>query len=285
MRVCALVQRRVTNREHVVALVVVGARPDAVSKSITDLRVRRATVPAPRLWTMRILALGDRDPAHLTHRELDATFALMPECVECAWTATDSREAREVESAAGVWLLPGTPYRDDSAAYDAIDYCQHSDTPFLGTCGGFQYACVALTRSVAGMEDAAHAESHLASQTPVVVPLECSLYGERRLVAPVAGTRFGEICGTRPFAGFHWCGYGLDNAVEQRLEEAGVVLSARAPDAGVEAIELPDHRFFVATSFQPQVGSSDSQTLHPLIKAFLDAARSTAAAGGAHRGA
>jgi CTP synthase (UTP-ammonia lyase) len=35
---------------------------------------------------------------------------------------------------------------------------------------------------------------------------------------------------------------------------------------------LPEHPFFVATSFQPQVGASESGELHPLIAAFLDAA-------------
>ena len=55
----------------------------------------------------------------------------------------------------------------------------------------------------------------------------------------------------------------MESAVEQRLRDAGVVLSAHAADAGVEAIELPDHPFFIATALQPQVGSSESQTLHP----------------------
>ena len=43
---------------------------------------------------------------------------------------------------------------------------------------------------------------------------------------------------------------------EAALEAAGLVVSARAPDAGVEAVELPGHPFYVATLFQPQVGSS-----------------------------
>jgi CTP synthase (UTP-ammonia lyase) len=229
------------------------------------------------LAIVRILALGDRDPVHLTHRELDVAFALMPAGVECGWTATDSRDARDLDSADGVWLLPGTPYRDDAAAYAAIDYCLESETPFLGTCGGFQYACLALARSQAGIDSAAHAESDPEGEALVVVPLTCSLYGERRLVEPVVGTRLAEICGTRPFSGFHWCGYGLDGGAANRLQDAGVVLSAHAADAGVEAIELPNHSFFIATAFQPQVGTSDSQALHPLIGAFLDATRATEA--------
>ena len=222
---------------------------------------------------MKILALGDRVPEHLTHLELDGAFALMPAGVECGWTATDSPEARDLDSAAGVWLLPGTPYRDDNAAYQAIEYCRTSGTPFLGTCGGFQYACVGLARSLAAIEGAAHAESDPDAEEPVVVPLRCSLYGETRTVEPTSGTRFAEICGEEPFDGFHFCGYGLDPSVESRLENAGVVLSARAPDAGVEAIELPDHPFFIATAFQPQVGNAESGALHPLITALLGAAR------------
>jgi CTP synthase (UTP-ammonia lyase) len=40
----------------------------------------------------------------------------------------------------------------------------------------------------------------------------------------------------------------------------------------VEAIELPEHPFFLATAFQPQVGSGDSAVLHPLLVALLHAA-------------
>lgn len=225
---------------------------------------------------MRILALGDRLPDQLTHRELDAAFALMPEDVECGWTSTDSAAAREPGSYDGVWLLPGTPYKDEGAAYAAITHCRESGTPFLGTCGGFQYACVELARALAGVDGAAHAESDPDAEEPVIAPLTCTLYGERRTVVPVAGTRLAKICGAAPFEGFHMCGYGLAENVEARLEEGGIVLSARAEDAGVEAIELPDHPFFLATAFQPQVGSSEGGTLHPLIEALLDAGRAAA---------
>jgi CTP synthase (UTP-ammonia lyase) len=64
---------------------------------------------------------------------------------------------------------------------------------------------------------------------------------------------------------------------EDALADAGVVISARAPDAGVEGIELPDHPFFVATLFQPQVGALAGGPLHPLIAGFLDAARAPVA--------
>ena len=49
---------------------------------------------------MRLVALGDRDPAHLTHREIDATLALLADQVHCGWVATDSPQARQLDEAA-----------------------------------------------------------------------------------------------------------------------------------------------------------------------------------------
>src|ERR1700722_1841484 len=219
-----------------------------------------------------VIALGARDERHLPHRELDATLALIGDGISGRWVATDSAAATALDGVDGVWLVPGSPYRDDGAAYGAIAHCLRTGTPYLGTCAGFQYACVQLARMRAGQADAAHAESDPEAADPVVVALACSLYGERRTVTPVAGTRLATICGERPFEGFHWCGFGLEPGAAETLAEAGVTLSAHAPDAGVEAIELPDHPFFIATAFQPQVGSRDSGELHPLIVAFLGGA-------------
>jgi len=219
----------------------------------------------------RLVALGDRDPQYLTHREIDAALALFPADVEAGWVATDSTGARELDDVAAVWLLPGTPYRDEGAAFAAIEHCLATGTPFLGTCGGFQYACLHLVRRFGA--DARHAETHPDGAEPAIAPLACSLYGERRTVTPVPGTRLAAICGDAPFEGFHWCGYGLADRAAELLQANCVVISATAPDAGVEAIELPEQPFFLATAFQPQVGSSTTGRLHPLIEALLDTAR------------
>lgn len=221
---------------------------------------------------MRVIALGDRQPEFLTHREIDAALALMPEGVECPWIATDDPRARDLDAVDGLWLLPGTPYRNDDAVYAAITHCLDTGTPFLGTCGGFQYASIALARTRLGLRDAGHAESDPQAGQHVVEALQCSLYGERRTVTPVPRTRLASICGEASFEGHHHCGYGLSERFEWPLQRSGVVISARAPDAGVEGIELLDHPFFVATAFQPQVGSSQTGELHPLLCAWLEAA-------------
>jgi CTP synthase (UTP-ammonia lyase) len=227
---------------------------------------------------VRIVVLGDRDLRHFTHREIDAALALFPDSVRTGWTRTDDSAARRLDDAYGVWLVPGSPYRDDAVAYAAIRHCLATGTPFLGTCAGFQYACVELARSRSGLPAARHAESDPDGDELVVSPLSCTLYGERRLVVPVPGTRLAAICGDAPFEGYHWCGYGLAEGYVPLLTGHGVTVGARAADAGVEAIELGDHPFFLATAFQPQVGTSESGSLHPLILALLDAARGRQAA-------
>ena len=100
----------------------------------------------------------------------------------------------------------------------------------------------------------------------VVSRLACSLVGEVRRVTPIPGTRFAAICGTEPFEGYHYCSFGLDPAYVEPLERAGVVVGATAPDAGVEAIELPEHPFFLATAFQPQVGAGCARSARPAAR-------------------
>ena len=219
----------------------------------------------------RIALLGDKDLRHRTHRELEAAVAQLPDAVEAVWAGSDSEDARAPQAFDGLWILPGTPYRDAAAVDAAIGWALESGTPLLGTCGGFQYTVLALAARLAGIADPAHGEAEPGAEAPVVAPLACSLVGQERTVTCVPGTRLAEICGTEPFTGFHWCSYGLAEPYVARLEEAGVVVSARAPDAGVEGIELPGHPFFVATLFQPQVGALAGDPLHPLIAAFAEA--------------
>jgi hypothetical protein len=199
---------------------------------------------------IRIAVLGDRDVGKVTHRELDAALRQFPEWAHGEWVATDSDVPAALDRADGVWIASGGPYRDDDAVYAAIE----------------------LARSLAGI-DAHHAEADPDADALVAAPLACSLIGEERPVTCVPGTRLAELCGTEPFVGFHWCNYGLADAFVDALTAAGVVVGAHAPDAGVEGLELPDHPFFVATLFQPQVGALAGRPLHPLIEALLDAGR------------
>ena len=217
----------------------------------------------------RIVVLGDRNPEYLTHREIDAALALFPAALQARWVGTDSKETARIAEADGLWVVPGTPYKDDAAAYAAIESARTHGQPFLATCGGFQYTVVEFARNAAHIAGAEHEETAPHANELVVHRLSCSLVAQERMITAIPGTRMFEICGPTPFLGFHWCNFGLAPPYANRLAAHGLVISATADDAGVEAIELRDHPFFLATLFQPQVGSSAGKPLHPVLQAFL----------------
>src|SRR6185312_10055682 len=127
-----------------------------------------------------IAVVGDRDPGYLTHRELDAALALVPPGVEARWVATDGPEAARLDRYDALWVVPGTPYRDERPAFAGIERARTEGVPILGTCGGFQHMLVEFARNEAGIPEAGHAETDPGAGVHVVSALACSLVGERR---------------------------------------------------------------------------------------------------------
>lgn len=228
--------------------------------------------------SVTIALVGDRKPDHPSHRELDAVRGLLGEDVSAEWVSTGGERIRDLGGFDGIWLVPGSPYADDSAAYEAVRWARENDVPFLGTCGGLQYAVVEYFRNVLGVAGASHAESDGPDDSNVVHPLACSLQGEERLVRPIAGTRFARLTRDEPFVGMHYCGYGPGGVEVERLVEAGMVVEATAEDAGAEVLELPANRFYMLTLFQPHIGALAGKPLHPLLGEFVRCARTYAPA-------
>jgi len=192
---------------------------------------------------------------------------------EARWVPTHA--GADVTTYDPVWLVPGSPYADDGAVLAALTAVREGGTPFLGTCGGLQYAVVEFARTVLGRR-ATHAESDGLDDDNVVAPLACLLQGEDRLVTPVPGTRFAGWVDS-PFVGSHYCGFGPTAAAVRDLIPAGVVVGGTAPDAGAVVLEFPGHPFYVASLFQPHIGASTGAPIHPLVRAFVACATSAAA--------
>jgi CTP synthase (UTP-ammonia lyase) len=212
-----------------------------------------------------LVALLGEDRGHRSHQELNALRPRLD--VATVWVRSDS--GFDVADYDGVWLVPGSPYADDAAVLAALTVVRERGIPFLGSCGGMQYAVVEFVRSVLG-GPATHAESDGEADDNVVAALACSLHGEERVVTPVPGTRFAGWV-DEPFAGMHFCGYAPTADAVARLVAAGVVVGATADDAGAEVLEFPDHPFYVTSMFQPHVGALAGRPVHPLVSAFTDA--------------
>jgi CTP synthase (UTP-ammonia lyase) len=151
----------------------------------------------------------------------------------------------------------------------ALRVVRATGIPFLGTCGGMQYAVVEYMRHVLG-RPATHAESDGEAADNVVSALACSMQGEQRLVTPVPCTRFAGWC-PEPFVGMHFCSFGATADAIASVRSAGVMVAATAPDAGAEVLEFPGHPFYVTSMFQPHIGTASGAPVHPLIRAFVRA--------------
>ncbi len=216
--------------------------------------------------TRTIGLLGD-DRGHRSHQELNALVPRLDRVygVSAVWLPTDSDF--DVTSFDGIWLVPGSPYADDEAVMDALQAVRTKGIPFLGTCGGMQYAVMEFLRTELGQE-ATHAESDGERDDNAVVPLACSLYGQDVRVTPVPGSRFAEWV-RDPFDGMHFCNYAASETSVAALQVAGVVVGATGAVAGAEVLEFPDHPFYVVSMFQPHIGASRGAPIHPLVDAFL----------------
>ena len=128
--------------------------------------------------------------------------------------------------------------------------------------------------------DADSAENNSGSSHCLVTPLSCSLpnrreggpkaSGEERLKI-LPGTRLHSICGSDDDSEQYYCNYGVNEEYEKQFQAAGLRVSARGIQGETRAVELPGHRFFIATLFQPQL-SSRPEAPHRFWLAFLRAA-------------
>ncbi len=172
----------------------------------------------------------------------------------------------------------------------AIRYARENKVPFLGICLGMQLAVVEFARNVAGLGGANSTEFDPSTAHPVVALItewhdregkverrsnEDDLGGTMRKGAqrcPVkAGTLAHDIYGDTVNER-HRHRYEVNNVYVPRLEEAGLVISARTPNEKLpEIMELPNHPWFLGVQFHPEFTSTPRDG-HPLFISFLKAA-------------
>ena len=178
----------------------------------------------------------------------------------------------ELEGLDGIRCVPGSPYRSMEAALAMIRSAREAETPFLGTCGGFQHALLEHARNVAGIVRAEHAESAPSAAHLVIEPLSCSLIGAEGAIRPVPGTRLFAIYGQTPRVERYHCSYGLAPGYRHLAESDGMRVAALDDQGETRAVERDGRWFWLATLFQPEL-SSPAGRPHPVIAEFVAAAR------------
>jgi len=237
---------------------------------------------------VRIGILGDFNPEFRSHHatndslqhaarklaiEIESTWLSTPSLVEPSATAI-------LDSYDGFLASPGSPYKSFDGMLKGIEFARVHNRPFLGTCGGFQYAMIECARNVLGIRDATTAEEDPNSKNIVIYPVSCAVpnrvEGAPKLSGVVPkihlrpGSYLASFYGEEIVEEEFFCNFEVNPEFEWTAMEAGFPVVARGEQGECRAIESPAHLFFVATLFQPQLSSREDKP-HPLIVAFVQA--------------
>lgn len=181
----------------------------------------------------------------------------------------------------GILVPGGFGKRGIEGMIRAAEFARGHRIPYFGICLGLQTAVIEFARNVCGLAKANSSE--FVKDPPYKV-----IYKMRELVGvdTMGGTmRLGKYpCQLKP-GSKAWEAYGCDTVWERHrhryevnpeyvplLEEHGLEVSGRSPDRiFVEVIELPDHPYFLACQFHPELKSKPFAP-HPLFVSFVKAA-------------
>jgi len=186
-----------------------------------------------------------------------------------------------LSDADGILIPGGFGTRGIEGKVDTIHYARTKDTPFLGLCLGMQCAVIEYARNVMGWADANSAEFDSTSTHPVIdlMPDQknvSDMGGSMRLGAYpcslVNGSLAHQIYETEEIQERHRHRYEFNNEYREALTAKGLLISGMSPDKRlVEIIEIPNHSWFVATQFHPELKSRPHRP-HPIFTAFIGAA-------------
>jgi CTP synthase (UTP-ammonia lyase) len=228
----------------------------------------------------RVALVGDRSANVRAHARIptviDALLRRDGIALDPYWIATPDVAGSDLGRFDAIWLVPGSPYENPDGAIAAVRTAREDGIPFLGTCGGFQYALIEFARNVCQLSAVENAEVTPDADEYLIVELGCSLKGHEEAVMIAPGTRAAAISGPGRRTERYHCDYGLNAAYLERLSEGGLRFSGFDDSGQVRIAELPGHPFFVGTLFQPELHGDGTQP-HPIITALAAAAAEHAA--------
>ncbi len=181
----------------------------------------------------------------------------------------------------GILVPGGFGDRGIEGKITAIRYARENDIPFLGICLGMQMAVVEFARNVIGLKGANSSEFAPQGDSLVIHWMpdqrgDIQMGGTMRLGAYpcviTPGTKLAEAYGQEKVDERHRHRYEFNNSYREKFSENGMVFSGLSPDGRlVEAVELPDKKFFVGVQYHPEFKSRPNHA-HPLFRELIKAA-------------
>jgi CTP synthase (UTP-ammonia lyase) len=230
----------------------------------------------PNVPAARLALVGDRSPAVRSHSRIPLLLQALHRrdglAIDPYWIATEDVEGDTLDGFDAIWLVPGSPYRSEAGALAAVRTARERAIPFLGTCAGFQHALLEFARNVCGLVGVEHAENRPDADDLLILPLACSLVGHQGTIRVLPGSLAERILGAEQTIERYHCSYGAINpAYLDALRANGLRFTGHDLDGQIRVAELPEHPFFLATLFQPEL-AGDGTRPHPIVGALATAA-------------
>lgn len=178
----------------------------------------------------------------------------------------------------GILIPGGFGTRGIAGKIRAARYAREHDIPLLGICLGMQIAVIEYARNVLGWKDADSSEFNEASSHKVIdfMPDQRGNIpkgGTMRLGAypckAIEGSVLEKAYGTTEISERHRHRYEFNNEFRDALTEAGLKIAGTSPDGMlVEAVELPEKRFYVGVQYHPEFKSRPNAA-HPLFRELV----------------
>jgi len=180
----------------------------------------------------------------------------------------------------GILVPGGFGSRGIEGKIATIRFARENNIPFFGICLGMQCAVIEFARNVCGFKDANSTEFDPATKYPVI-----SLLEEQEIIAEKGGTmrlgayhcefmpgsRIRDIYGKESVMERHRHRFEFTMRYRQIFEENGMKIGGIYPRNNlVETVEIPGHRWFIATQYHPEFKSKPVNP-HPLFKSFIKA--------------
>ncbi len=161
----------------------------------------------------------------------------------------------------------------------ACKYARENNLPFLGICLGMQIAAIEFARNICGIKDANSEEFDSNSKHKVIdyIPEQLKITqkgGTMRLGAYPCfvkkGSLLNNLYNSDKITERHRHRFEFNNEYREMMLENGLVFSGVSPDGTlVEAIEIPENKFFVGVQFHPEFKSRPNKP-HPLFVGLLN---------------
>ena len=223
----------------------------------------------------KIAILGDFNPIHKTHHALNNSTRQVSKYlkteIQFDWIATDIFDYKTAfrNMYCGLWLAPGTPYKDDENVIRTINYVRKNNIITFGNCGGFQYMVIEFARNVCGIDNANHEESYPEKENLVISKLSCSLIEQQENLKIIdKDSIIYHTIKKEKFIGRYFCNYGLNQKFLDVLTSNRLNFTSKSEDGQMRSFEIKSHPFFVGTLFQPALISTENEP-NPIILEFV----------------